>query len=304
MQRFFPLRVALPRGPLPHSSAPRGLFRAALAFRSRAVLAIVALVALAALAACAPASRPQALGELEADPAWLPVGADAPLPAAGWVRGCAATLHVYIEGDGAAYASRTMPSLDPTPREATGLLLARTDPAPAVAYLGRPCQYVSGPACSPVHWTTGRFSPSALAAQARLLDAAMRAAGARRAVLFGFSGGGAMAALLAAQRADVAGLVTVCGNLDHAVWTRMHAVAPLSGSLNPADVAGRLAALPQVHFLGAEDSNVTRRVTDAFVTRLGPGAPVRVLELPGLGHGGAAWAAAWPGLLSGLAAAP
>ena len=291
MQRPRPSPLALPRRRAPAASRPMTGF-------------FLMFAALVVLAACAPASRPPALRALEADPAWLPLGVTAPLPAAGWTRGRADTLHVYIEGDGAAYASRTAPSLDPTPREATALLLARADPAPAVAYLGRPCQYVGGPACCSVHWTTGRFSPTVLAAQGRLLDAAMRAAGARRAVLFGFSGGGAVAALLAARRADVAGLVTVCGNLDHAVWTRMHAVAPLSGSLNPADAAGRLASLPQVHFLGGADANVTRRVTDSFVARLGPGASVQVRAVPGLGHGGPAWAAAWPQLLRGLAVPP
>jgi len=92
-------------------------------------------------------------------------------------------------------------------------------------------------------------------------------------------------------------MITVCGNLDHAVWTRMHNVTPLYGSLNPADDAARLSSLPQVHLLGGADSNVTRPVTDAFVSRLGPGTDVTVRVIPGLKHGGESWAEAWPGLL-------
>ena len=113
-------------------------------------------------------------------------------------------------------------------------------------------------------------------------------------VLIGFSGGGAVAALLAEMRNDVAALITVCGNLDHPTWTAMHRVTPLYGSLNPVDHTSRLSALPQVHFVGGADDNVTRAMTDAFVSRLGPAAPVAMRVVPGLPHGGAARARAWP----------
>ena len=109
-----------------------------------------------------------------------------------------------------------------------------------------------------------------------LVNAAKEAAGASQVVLIGFSGGGAVAAQLAEQRDDVAALITVCGNLDHATWTAMHRVTPLYGSLNPVDQASKLSSLPQVHFAGGADDNVTRTVTDAFASRLGPNAPVTV----------------------------
>jgi hypothetical protein len=52
-----------------------------------------------------------------------------------------APLDLYIEGDGFAWLSRSEPSLDPTPRAATGLALAAVDSASNVAYLARPCQF-------------------------------------------------------------------------------------------------------------------------------------------------------------------
>ncbi|WP_449242179.1 alpha/beta hydrolase family protein [Desulfovibrio sp.] len=258
--------------------------------------ALSCLLLLVLLPACA---SNRGIRELRADPAWTPFSVAAPLPAAGWARGRAEVVHIYIEGDGVAYSTRTTPSPDPTPITPTALLLARRDTAPAAAYLGRPCQYVTGDACSRECWTTGRFSATVLLGMNALMDAAMRQTGARRAVLIGFSGGGAVAALLAEERTDVAALVTVCGNLDPAVWTAMHGVTPLHGSLNPADRAERLSSLPQTHFLGEKDANITRRVTDSFVSRLKPGAPVAVRVEPGLGHGGEAWAEAWPALLAG-----
>lgn len=237
---------------------------------------------------------------LEADPAWRQVRVDAPLPTVGWVHGQADTVHIYIEGDGVAYVTRNRPSLDPTPRTPTGLLLAREDDSLAVAYLGRPCQYVTCEACRPVHWTTGRFSETVLEAMNRLVDKAKRQAEAKRVILFGYSGGGAVAALLAAQRTDVDMLVTICGNLDHAAWTRLHGVTPLDGSLNPISVADRLSDIRQIHYVGSEDEIVPPSVVQSFVDQLQPDAPASVVVVPGLGHDGVNWTKAWSKTISAI----
>lgn len=78
--------------------------------------------------------------------------------------------------------------------------------------------------------------------------------GATELSLVGYSGGAAIAVMIAAQRDDVAELVTVAGNLDHQAWTSYHRLAPLSGSLNAADYAQRVAHIPQRHFIGERDS--------------------------------------------------
>lgn len=264
-----------------------------------ALFLLALLLPLLALPGCVR-QRADVVAAMAAAPAWQRLEAASALPAAGWARGRGEVVHIYIEGDGVAYATRTRPALDPTPITPTSLLLARRDNAPAVAYLGRPCQYVGGSACTSLCWTTGRFSESVLRTENQLVDRAKAATGAERVVFVGFSGGGAVAALLAQRRTDVAALVTVCGTLDHAEWTAMHGVTPLYDSLNPADRASALARLPQVHLLGGADSNVTRRVTDAFLSRLGPNAPATVRVVPGLAHGGEAWARVWPELLLGM----
>jgi hypothetical protein len=71
-------------------------------------------------------------------------------------------LSVYIEGDGAAWPTPYHPPRDPTPTEPVALAMAAADPAPAVLYLGRPCQYLEAAelaACSPEYWTSSRFAP-------------------------------------------------------------------------------------------------------------------------------------------------
>jgi len=219
----------------------------------------------------------------------------------------AETLHVYIEGDGRGWRSRRVPPVDPTPGDPLGLKLALADPAPAVLYLARPCQYVRNDersACDPAYWTTYRFAPEVIAATDAAIDRFLAdhpAPGvSRRLVLFGYSGGGAVAALVAGRRSDVAALVTVAAPLDHAAWTRHHAVQPLSGSLNPANSAA-WRGLHQVHFLGGRDAVVPPAVARPLIEPLqSKGATTRILEMPGYDHE-CCWAENWRALLSGLA---
>lgn len=212
----------------------------------------------------------------------------------------AAVLRVYIEGDGHAWDTRDIPSDDPTPWSPVALELAVRDPAPSVAYLARPCQYVppgSDAACSQAVWTDARYSPVVIASTNAALDRLKTLAGASRLDLVGYSGGGAVAALAAAHRTDLHSLRTIAANLDTALWTREHAVTPLAGSLNPAAAAPLLAAVPQMHFVGGADRVVDESVVRSYAEAAGPAACLEVVMVPGLQHG-EDWATVWPGLLA------
>ena len=167
----------------------------------------------------------------------------------------AETLTVYIEGDGFAWVTSSTPSVDPTPREPKALKLALVHPAGNAAYLARPCQYVDAEhsGCPQHYWTNARFAAEVIDAANHAVGTLKQRFGARRLILVGYSGGGAVAGLLAARRSDVVRLVTVAGNLDHRAWTSHHRIEPLSDSLNAADVADQLAAVPQSHFVGGKD---------------------------------------------------
>lgn len=206
------------------------------------------------------------------------------------------TLVVYIEGDGHAYVNRYTPSKDPTPANPMSLRLALSDPSPALLYLGRPCQYTEDEPCSMRYWTVDRYSPVAVDAMSIALDQAKRQTGAKSLFLVGYSGGGAVAVLLAARRSDVAGLATVAGNLNHAMWTSLHDVSPLRGSLNPLDDAKRLRHLPQVHFVGEDDRVVPLRVAESYMEQLGEYAPGRIVMVEGVDHN-CCWPRLWPRLL-------
>lgn len=204
-------------------------------------------------------------------------------------------LVVYVEGDGRAWINTSTPSTDPTPRSPVALWLAARDPSPNVAYVARPCQYAAREAdsacASPRYWTGHRFAEEVVAATSQAIDS-LRAGGQGGVHLVGFSGGGAIAALVAARRTDVLSLRTVAGNLDHEAFTRLHKVSAMTGSLNPADVAPHLAALPQLHLVGGKDEVVPRAVAESYLRRMGDSPCARVVEVPGMDHLGP-WEAAW-----------
>lgn len=198
----------------------------------------------------------------------------------------AEVLTVFIEGDGFAWVDRSQPSSDPTPRTPIALELAMSHPQVGSAYLARPCQYIDAEraACAKEYWTDKRFSQEVVVATNNALDQLKQRFGATQLVLVGYSGGGAVAALAAARRQDIAHLITVAGNLDHRVWTRYHRIRPLVGSLNPADEISALQQLPQIHFAGGKDRNITPEMILDF-SRLFPEGkrPIVAIE-PGFDH--------------------
>jgi pimeloyl-ACP methyl ester carboxylesterase len=205
-------------------------------------------------------------------------------------------LVVYIEGDGHAWIDPWRPSTDPTPTDPIALRLAAADPARPLVYLARPCQYLSIPGCHNLSWTSERLSPAVVETFQQIIDDARRVTGADRIGLVGYSGGGALATLIAERRQDVAWLITVAANLDLAEWVRLQDIEPLSGSLDPAAGAKAIERLPQVHFAGADDPVVPPMVLSSFFARLPPNPAARLVLLPGFDHV-CCWAEAWPRLL-------
>ncbi len=209
-------------------------------------------------------------------------------------------LTVYIESDGRAWLDRWTLSPDPTPARPDILTLATEDPSPNRLYLARPCQYLAPPAlarCAPDYWAEDRFAPEVIAGYEAAIDAAKRRAGAARVALYGYSGGGAVAALVAARRIDVALLVPVSAPLDTARWTHDADISPLTGSLNPADFAARLQTVRQVVFVGADDEVVPPAVARSYLARMTDRSRATLVSVPGFDHD-CCWVDRWPALLA------
>ena len=178
-------------------------------------------------------------------------------------------LRVYIEGDGRAWITSRMVSDDPTPIKSLAPGLAINDPTPSV-YMARPCQYIKGTNCKPGLWTGKRFGQDVIQAESEVLDSLKSKYPIQGFELVGYSGGAAVALLLAAFRTDVVQVQTIAGNLDPQAWTQLKRIAVLDGSLNPVDYADALAKLPQRHFVGTNDTVVPAEVSQIYMLKVQP----------------------------------
>lgn len=207
---------------------------------------------------------------------------------------------IYIEGDGRAWLSRNTPSRDPTPPTPTALNLAKQDNSgKTVIYLARPCQYTglaSEGRCPSKYWRSARFSEDVIAAYMQALDQLKATRGIVTFELVGYSGGAAVAAILASRRADVKSLMTVAGNIDTDTHSRLHNVSLLAQSINPVTIAPQLSRLPQVHFIGAQDTNVPKQISDSFTSRLNNTNCTKQIIVPDVTHNNG-WENNWPRLL-------
>jgi len=199
-----------------------------------------------------------------------------------------APLFVYLEGDGYAWRSRTEPSPDPTPDHPVALEIAALDasahPDANVLYLARPCQYTPmkmNPACNSEYWTSRRYAEEVVAATNAAIDHAVQSAHSVQ--LLGYSGGAALAELVAARRDDVLGLQSVAGNLDPEALNRYHAVSQLKG-LNAADTAKKLAAIPQLHWRGTDDEVVPASIAQGWQEQSGTPNCIILQQVSGVGH--------------------
>jgi hypothetical protein len=268
----------------------------------------LSLLAVLILAACTTAYTQEEIANRLASPAWM---IQRQIPAGAFSLTAYERIHdergdfadVYIEGDGKAWTSRTEISRNPTPSNPVALHMATRDDAENVIYLARPCQYGgffnNGRPCDRsywTYWTDKRFAPEVISAYNAALNEIKARYGIKGFNLIGFSGGGAIAAILSAQRDDVLTLRTVAGNLDHKVHSAYHKVAPLTGSLNPPDFAPRLRAVPQIHFVGGQDEIVPPAVVQSYLQALGPNNCAQSQLIQESTHD-KGWVDKWPELL-------
>lgn len=203
------------------------------------------------------------------------------------------TLHVYLDGDGVPWLGG-YPAVDPTPRDPLVLDLLATDIAPAV-YLGRPCYHGLGAtSCSPALWTSARYSEAVVSSMAAAARRVIADRGAERVVWFGYSGGGALAVLLAARVPATVAVVTIAANLDVDAWADQQKSSRLEGSLNPARQPPLSSRVRQRHYVGGRDQTVP-----VEVARLGVAPGADVIVVPDFDHR-CCWAALWPTVLTEL----
>jgi len=204
-------------------------------------------------------------------------------------------VSIYIEGDGFAYVTPSKLSDNPTPITPTGLILAASDLGGNVIYMARPCQFVElkrEQYCSKDYWSTHRFAEEVVSSYDQALDQIKESGLGRKFNLVGYSGGGAVAVLLAARRDDIGSLRTVAGYLDHIALNKEKGVAPLWGSLDPMRAAASLTGIPQVHYSGAGDKVIPHWVSKKFVRAVADERCARALIVDRASHE-SGWAEFW-----------
>ena len=203
-------------------------------------------------------------------------------------------VHVYLDGDGSPWRNGRFMA-DPTPRRPLVLQLMAQDQQ-ASLYLGRPCYHGNqhDPGCSPWLWTAARYSPIVIDSLVAALHTVLREHPNTAVVLIGYSGGGALAMLMAERLPQIRLIVTIAANLDTTAWVEHHGYSPLLGSLNPAKRPP--LALPQWHLLGEQDTEVPPVLNAAVIER----QPCAHSELiAGFTHR-CCWLDYWPQVLSKL----
>lgn len=210
-----------------------------------------------------------------------------------------AIIHAYIEGDGNSWRTKYKLSNNPTPKQPLALKLAVADPHPYVVYIARPCQYTPLPLdkhCENKYWSSHRYAPEVITATNTVLNHLQAQIPQAQFVLIGFSGGASVAALVAAQRKDITGLITVAGDLNHVTLGKHHGTTPLHGSLNPSMKAAALHDLPQQHWSGAHDKIVPVWVGRDFVKAVNNPHCAQQHILPKATHH-KGWVENWPRII-------
>lgn len=180
-------------------------------------------------------------------------------------------LNIFIEGDG---------------EPGVALKLAQDTGGNSV-YIARPCQYLKATrirSCNRELWTSHRYSQDVIDAMNAAITEIKALYQASQIRLVGFSGGGAIASIIASKRGDIALLVTIAGNLDHEWWSHFNNAPPLTGSLNPIDFATALQHIPQIHLIGDHDSVVPGSVLMSYLSKFESREKIKSYLVGGADH--------------------
>lgn len=177
-------------------------------------------------------------------------------------------LHVYLGGDGIPWLDVMTRSEDPTPTNSIVLQLMSQDDMPSL-YLGRPCYHglSKTSSCNYYYWTDGRYSLKIIDNMHDAIKHMIDKYNVKKLTLIGFSGGGALATLLANKIPRTRTVVTIAGVLDTDEWTRFHHYSPLKGSDNPAEQPPLKRYIRQIHLVGDKDKNIPSSINSKFLNK-------------------------------------
>ena len=203
-------------------------------------------------------------------------------------------LHIYLDGDGTPWERNRWIADDPTARNPLILRLMKQDKAQSIL-LGRPCYYGLSHtlACDSKYWTSHRYSKEVVDSMSQVLNSWLLQHKYNEVVLIGYSGGGALAILMADKIKNLSTVVTLAANLDVTKWSEFHGYLALKQSLNPADAEKLSGSIKQIHFAGQVDEVVPSFIIQEFSAKQ---ENAEYFELSGKDHT-CCWDESWEGML-------
>lgn len=201
----------------------------------------------------------------------------------------------YIEGDG-HLADGGVNSDNPTPVNPMSLKLATMDKRPNIVYIARPCQYTPlemNPKCISDYWLDKRMGQEVVNSINEVINTINNG---QKFSLVGFSGGGGLTILIAAQNSNVKDIITIASNLDTAKFDKYHNNRGyLVKSLNPINYAKQVNNIPQLHLSGMDDKRVPPFIAELYV-KASNSTYVKQQIIPNVSHA-KGWDKVWSKIL-------
>lgn len=195
-------------------------------------------------------------------------------------------LNIFIEGDGFAWVDKYTPSDNPTPINPVALKIALYNFNSNLIYLSRPCQNVfenDFRNCEQKYWTKDRFEDEIIDSIDETIESFKLKHQNSKINLFGYSGGGVVALLVAKRRDDVAKVVTFASNIDTEFWSSYHGISPLNGD-NPANFCKELNKINQVHYVGKVDNIVPIDIALSYAKKCDNHKNIKIKVIDGFDH--------------------
>ncbi|WP_341787237.1 alpha/beta hydrolase [Rickettsia endosymbiont of Cantharis rufa] len=201
----------------------------------------------------------------------------------------------YIEGDG-HLTDGSANSDNPTPVIPMLLKLATIDKRPNVVYIARPCQYTPlemNTKCISDYWLDKRMNQEVVNSINNVINTVNNG---QKFSFVGFSGGGGLTILIAAQNSNVKDIITIAGNLDTEKFDKHHNYRGyLVKSLNPINYARQVNNIPQLHLSGMDDKRVPPFIAEFYVKTSGSPC-VKKQTFPNISHA-KGWDKVWSNIL-------
>ncbi len=213
----------------------------------------------------------------------------------------------YIEGDGVTSKKMSSgyrkPTQNPTPFNLVTLNLAHLDnreSVPNVVYLAQPCQYTPfnvNTLCGKEYWTRKKMAPEVVESLNKVINFI---AGNNPVHLVGYSGGGGLAILIAANNPNVGSIITVAGMLDRSQFNKYHRlISDADYSLDPLKYAKSVSKISQIHLSGTKDEIIPPFIASAFVKESNA-SKVQQKIILGAKHDSDKWKEIWHDFISQL----